>query len=131
MSTADPIANPFPVAAVVFPSASNASVLSRTSGSKCACSAIPPALSATGPYASVARVMPRVDSMPTAARPIPYKPASSLAKNIPTTIASAGITVLYNPTDIPAMIVDGCPVSDCWAIHFTGLNSQDPILSPS
>ena len=106
MSTADPIANPLPVAAVVFPSASNASVLCRTSGSKCACSAIPPALSATGPYASVARVIPRVDSIPTAARPIPYRPASSFARKIPTTIANAGITVLYKPTEIPAMIVE-------------------------
>ena len=43
------IANPLPVAAVVFPRESRASVLSLTSGSKPACSAIPPALSATGP----------------------------------------------------------------------------------
>ena len=33
MSTAEPIANPFPVAAVVFPRESKASVLSLTSGS--------------------------------------------------------------------------------------------------
>ena len=57
------MANPFPVAAVVLPRESSASVLCRTSGSRCACSAMPPALSATGPYASVASVMPRVDSM--------------------------------------------------------------------
>ena len=49
VNTADPMAKPLPVAAVVFPSESKASVRSRTSGSRCACSAIPPALSATGP----------------------------------------------------------------------------------
>ena len=34
-------------------------------------SALPPALSAMGPYASVASVMPNVESMPTAAIPTP------------------------------------------------------------
>ena len=43
------MANPFPVAAVVFPNESSASVLSLTAGSNPAISAIPPALSATGP----------------------------------------------------------------------------------
>mmetsp|Transcript_23860 Transcript_23860/g.49655 ORF Transcript_23860/g.49655 Transcript_23860/m.49655 type:complete len:274 (+) Transcript_23860:277-1098(+) len=47
--TADPMANPFPVAAVVFPRASRASVVSRTRSSRSAISAMPPALSATGP----------------------------------------------------------------------------------
>ena len=46
---ADPIANPFPVAAVVFPNESRASVLFLTSGSSLLISAFPPALSATGP----------------------------------------------------------------------------------
>ena len=49
VNTADPIAKPLPVAAVVFPNESKASVLSLTSGFNFACSAIPPALSATGP----------------------------------------------------------------------------------
>jgi hypothetical protein len=47
--TADPIAKPLPVAAVVFPSESSASVLSRTSSGSWAIWAMPPALSATGP----------------------------------------------------------------------------------
>ncbi|MBQ4380748.1 MAG: TolC family protein, partial [Bacteroidaceae bacterium] len=34
-------------------------------------SALPPALSAMGPYASVARVIPSVESIPTAAMPMP------------------------------------------------------------
>ena len=74
VNTADPIANPLPVAAVVFPRASSASVLSLTSGSSPACSAKPPALSATGPYASVDRVIPSVASIPTEDNPMPYNP---------------------------------------------------------
>jgi len=46
---ADPIANPFPMAAVVFPAASKASVLYLTSSPNPHISAIPPALSLTGP----------------------------------------------------------------------------------
>ena len=51
---AEPIANPLPIAAVVFPTASSLSVLSLTSFGSSAISAIPPALSAIGPYASTA-----------------------------------------------------------------------------
>mmetsp|Transcript_22215 Transcript_22215/g.42379 ORF Transcript_22215/g.42379 Transcript_22215/m.42379 type:complete len:254 (-) Transcript_22215:600-1361(-) len=50
VSTAEPMAKPFPVAAVVLPRASRASVLPRTSlGILGSISAKPPALSATGP----------------------------------------------------------------------------------
>ena len=49
VSAADPMANPLPIAAVVLPVASRASVRLRTSGSRPAISARPPALSATGP----------------------------------------------------------------------------------
>ena len=71
VSAAEPIAKPLPVAAVVLPSESSASVLSRTISGSPDISAIPPALSATGPYASVASVMPSVESIPTADRPTP------------------------------------------------------------
>ena len=54
VSAADAIANPFPTAAVVLPTASKISVLSRTSFGNSAISAIPPALSAIGPKASIA-----------------------------------------------------------------------------
>ena len=54
VNAAEPIANPFPIAAVVLPTASSLSVLSLTSGGKSAISAIPPALSEIGPYASTA-----------------------------------------------------------------------------
>ena len=67
VKAAEPMAKPLPVAAVVLPSASSTSVRWRTSGSSSDIWALPPALSAIGPYASVARVMPRVLSMPTAA----------------------------------------------------------------
>mmetsp|Transcript_2049 Transcript_2049/g.3986 ORF Transcript_2049/g.3986 Transcript_2049/m.3986 type:complete len:292 (+) Transcript_2049:887-1762(+) len=70
-STAEPIQKPLPVAAVVLPRASKPSVISRTSFGNSAISAIPPALSATGPNASVDSVMPSVDNIPTAAIPIP------------------------------------------------------------
>jgi hypothetical protein len=46
---ADPIANPFPIAAVVLPAASSPSVLSLTYSPISAISAIPPALSEIGP----------------------------------------------------------------------------------
>ena len=46
---AEPMAKPFPVAAVVLPSASRASVRFLTSGSRPLISALPPALSAMGP----------------------------------------------------------------------------------
>ena len=49
LSAADAIANPLPIAAVVFPTASNLSVLSLTSDGNSAISAIPPALSEIGP----------------------------------------------------------------------------------
>ena len=49
VSAADAIANPLPIAAVVFPTASNLSVLSLTSAGSSAISAIPPALSEIGP----------------------------------------------------------------------------------
>jgi len=45
---ADPIAKPFPIAAVVFPAASNLSVATLTDGCRPVISAIPPALSLIG-----------------------------------------------------------------------------------
>ncbi len=68
---ADPIAKPLPVAAVVFPTASRASVLLLTISGRADISAFPPALSAIGPKASIAKVTPKVASIPTAPKPIP------------------------------------------------------------
>ena len=54
-SAAEPMAKPLPMAAVVLPAASSASVRSRMSSPMPAISAMPPALSEMGPYASMAR----------------------------------------------------------------------------
>ena len=54
VKAAEAIANPLPVAAVVFPTESRISVLSLTIGSCSLISAIPPALSEIGPKASIA-----------------------------------------------------------------------------
>ncbi len=68
---ADPMANPLPTAAVVFPMESNASVMALTSSPNSDISAIPPALSATGPYASTVMVTPTVANIPIAAIAMP------------------------------------------------------------
>ena len=75
VNAADAIAKPFPIAAVVLPTASSLSVLSRTSAGSSDISAIPPALSEIGPYASTANCIPVLANIPTAAMAIPYKPA--------------------------------------------------------
>ena len=46
---AEPIAKPFPIAAVVLPTESNSSVIARTFAGNPAISEIPPALSEIGP----------------------------------------------------------------------------------
>ena len=68
---ADPIANPFPIAAVVFPAASSPSVFSLTYAPISAISAIPPALSLIGPYPSIAKLNGKFDNIPRAANEIP------------------------------------------------------------
>ena len=76
VNAAEPIANPFPTAAVVFPIESSSSVMALTSSPSAHISAIPPALSATGPYASTVIVTPTVASIPIAAIAIEYNPKS-------------------------------------------------------
>jgi len=71
---ADPIANPFPMAAVQFPAASRASVLSLVSLGSLHISAIPPALSETGPYESIASPTAKLDNIPRAASATPNIP---------------------------------------------------------
>ena len=75
VSAAEAIANPFPVAAVVFPTASKISVFSLTLFGNSLISAIPPALSAIGPKASIANCIAVVAIIPAAAIATPYKPA--------------------------------------------------------
>ena len=88
-------------------------MISRTDSSRPDISAIPPALSAMGPYASTATVIPVVESIPTAARAIPYNPSTPYATKIPTQISRIGNAVDFIPTAIPLMIVVAAPVSDC------------------
>ena len=110
VSAADPIANPLPIAAVVFPTASRVSVISRTFGSWWDISAIPPALSATGPYASTAREIPRVESIPTAAIPIPYIPAKLYAMKIAMEMIKTGQMVDSIPLAKPLIMSVAAPV---------------------
>jgi hypothetical protein len=56
---------------VVLPTASSGSVTARTAGGRSAISAMPPALSVIGPYASSATIMPVIDSMAVAAIAMP------------------------------------------------------------
>lgn len=65
------MANPFPMAAVVLPAASKASVLYLTCSPSSLISAIPPALSLIGPYASMANEIARFESIPIAPSAIP------------------------------------------------------------
>mmetsp|Transcript_11980 Transcript_11980/g.51407 ORF Transcript_11980/g.51407 Transcript_11980/m.51407 type:complete len:315 (-) Transcript_11980:143-1087(-) len=71
-SAAEPMAKPLPMAAVVLPAASSASVTSRTFSGSSDISAMPPALSQMGPYTSMARQVARFESMPSAASATPY-----------------------------------------------------------
>jgi hypothetical protein len=60
-----------------------------------------PALSATGPYASVANVTPKVLSMPTAAMAIPYSPDRASQAKIVATRMTTGNTVEIMPMPKP------------------------------
>ena len=75
VNAAEAIAKPLPLAAVVLPTASKISVFSRTSAGNSLISAIPPALSAIGPKASIANCIAVVAIIPAAAIATPYKPA--------------------------------------------------------
>ena len=67
VNAAEAIANPLPIAAVVLPTESKISVRSRTSYANSLISAIPPALSAIGPNASIASCIAVVAIMAEAA----------------------------------------------------------------
>ena len=114
------MAKPFPIAAVVFPIASSESVISRVSGPSPLISLMPPALSAIGPYASTDIVTPTVASMPTAAIPMPYRPAKLNATAIATQMRITGRTVDSMPTARPAMMFVAAPVWLASAIRSTG-----------
>lgn len=90
---ADPMANPFPIAAVVLPAASKTSVLDQIFSPSSAISAIPPALSEIGPNPSIVRPILRVDNIPTAAKDIPRRPKRLIEIKIVIEIIITGIIV--------------------------------------
>ena len=133
VKAAEPIANPLPIAAVVLPTASSLSVIFLTSWGNSHISAIPPALSAIGPYASTAIVIPQVESIPIAATEIPYNPWPAFEKpfdaiydtKIPIAITTIGPAVDFIPTAKPEIIFVDEPVSDSSAIFWTGFLSPE------
>lgn len=106
---ADPIANPFPTAAVVLPAASRASVLLLISYGSPHISAIPPALSEIGPYPSTERATGSDPSIPRAERPIPYIPAMVKAYPMVAVIQRIGIMHDLYPRAIPKMMFGAGP----------------------
>lgn len=90
---ADPIANPFPIAAVVLPALSKTSVQALMLSPSSAISAIPPALSEIGPKPSIAKPILKVDSIPIAANAIPSRPSKDIATKIVMDIIITGRTV--------------------------------------
>jgi hypothetical protein len=90
---AEPIANPFPIAAVVFPAESKTSVQDLIFSPNSAISAIPPALSEIGPNPSMASPILKVESIPIAAKAIPNNPKRDIEISMVTDIIITGITV--------------------------------------
>ena len=68
---AEPKAYPFVNALVVFPAASNESILSLSSLGAPDISAIPAALSTIGPKPSIPRIIPATESIPIVATAVP------------------------------------------------------------
>ena len=66
-------------------------------------------------------VIPIVPSMPTAAIPIPYRPATLLATKMATQIPSTGRATLSRPTASPVIIFVPGPVWEASAIFLIGL----------
>lgn len=106
---ADPIAKPFPMAAVVFPAASSTSVRYRATAPASDISTIPPALSAIGPYPSIVSAVVRVQSIPSAANDIPYMFPRPKETKIATARQTAGINVERKPRARPLMMLGAAP----------------------
>ena len=82
-------------------------------------------MSATGPYASVASVMPSVASMPTAEMATPYGPPSAEVETIATASTITGGTVEIMPTPRPWMTTVAGPVMPRSLIEMTGPKSNE------
>src|ERR1044072_8831445 len=114
------MAYPLVSAFVVLPTASRASVCTRTSCGRPDISAMPPALSVMGPYVSMATIMPVTDSMATAAMAMPYRPARLYAANMATAMTRTGRATDCMPTARPEMMLVAGPVSEALATRLTG-----------
>lgn len=112
------------MAAVVFPAASRASVLSRILWLMPAISAIPPALSLIGPYASMAKPVAIVLNIPRAATAIPYIAAKVKLTKMLTAIAKIGIMTDLYPKANPKMTFVAAPVRQESATSCTGLKNH-------
>src|SRR5512141_982433 len=97
--------------------------MARTESGSLAISAMPPALSVMGPYASSATMIPAIDSIDVAAIAMPYRPASRNENQIAAHTASTGQAVAFIDTPMPAMMLVAWPVVDASATCRTGLNS--------
>ncbi|CAB4567410.1 unannotated protein [freshwater metagenome] len=126
--TAEPIAKPLVTAFVVLPTASRPTMIRSGSPSNSpAISAIPAALSATGPKVSSATMMPVVASMPMPVRATRYSENATLppprpsAAPMATAIATRAHTADSRPREIPSSTVVAGPVRAALAMSFTGL----------
>mmetsp|Transcript_31791 Transcript_31791/g.84891 ORF Transcript_31791/g.84891 Transcript_31791/m.84891 type:complete len:343 (+) Transcript_31791:694-1722(+) len=109
-STADAAKNPFPTAETELPSASSASVLTRTCDEKSDISARHRELAETGAKRTTESAIPHVPSNPTAARATPYSSASAAQATMATASTIMGNIVLIIPTPRPWMMTVAGPV---------------------
>src|SRR4051794_2268160 len=130
--TAEPMANPLVTALVVLPTASRLTMMRSGSPSNSPdISAMPAALSATGPKVSSLTTTPVVASMPMPARATRYSenwmlpPPSARATPSVMAMAMMANTDDSSPELMPDRIVVAGPVRDDSAISCTGAVSVD------
>mmetsp|Transcript_115449 Transcript_115449/g.326298 ORF Transcript_115449/g.326298 Transcript_115449/m.326298 type:complete len:222 (+) Transcript_115449:366-1031(+) len=100
-SPAELTAKPFVNALVVFPAASNLSMICRAlAGQPSLISTMPAALSVIGPKTSMARTYVRVESMPIVATAVPKRPAGILDSYSGGPLSSRSMWT-SSPEDIP------------------------------
>ncbi len=125
--TAEPMAKPLVTAFVVLPTASRLTMMrSGSPWNSPLISAIPAALSDTGPKVSSDTMTPVVASMPMPhnatrySENVRFPPPSASATPIAIAIATTAYTELSRPADVPERTTVAGPVSDDSAISFTG-----------
>src|SRR5918996_1539237 len=125
--TAEPMAKPLVTALVVLPTASRPTITRSASPSNSPdISAMPAALSATGPYVSSETTTPVVASMPMPVRATRYSvncvspPPSPMAAPSAMAMATMAHTDDSRPDDVPASTVVAGPVSAATAVSPAG-----------